>query len=231
MISTFDIITSLVMNKFGRSSSPHKSVRVLQAPNVIVFTKEGDYNFRNHKLCNVKVPTEKDDVTTKNYVDSLIEQIHGGINTLNKTIDARNVEFEKMKEDNANKFKIFENIAAVQQVFIGKVRSEFLKIENALMDSANSLIENSQKPLINDIKKNKAEVSQLKKDIDSEFDKLGDLLKSAAAADMEKMRGEITQVKNLIGEAKKSQAEDWKRFNAVLYSLKQQLDSLKQTPK
>ena len=62
------------MNKFGRSlpsSSRQKGVRVLTTPNLIALTKDGDYNIRDHRLCNVKSPTEDSDAVNRKFVDSI----------------------------------------------------------------------------------------------------------------------------------------------------------------
>jgi uncharacterized protein YukE len=56
------------MDKFG-STPLRGSTKVIQTPSVISFTKDGDYNFREHRLCNVKQPAEKSDAVNKEYLD------------------------------------------------------------------------------------------------------------------------------------------------------------------
>lgn len=63
------------MNKFGRSlptSSSQKGIKVLQAPNEIPVTSSGDYNFRSHRLCNVKTPVDKDDAVNREFVEGIL---------------------------------------------------------------------------------------------------------------------------------------------------------------
>lgn len=72
------LIIQSAMNKFGRSlptTSRQKGVRVLQAPNLIALTKDGDYNVRDHRLCNVKSPTEDSDAVNRKFVDNLTSSL------------------------------------------------------------------------------------------------------------------------------------------------------------
>lgn len=58
------------MDKFGRSlstTSTHRSV--IQTPNVISVTQEGEYNVKEHRLVNVKTPVEDGDAVNKKYLD------------------------------------------------------------------------------------------------------------------------------------------------------------------
>lgn len=65
------------MNKFGRSlPSPYRVPRVLPAPTILSFTRDGDYNFREHKLCNVSPPTDDTDGVNKKFLDDAISVIY-----------------------------------------------------------------------------------------------------------------------------------------------------------
>jgi hypothetical protein len=57
------------MNKFGGTPSRGATAKVIHTPNVVTLTKDGNYNFRGRKLCNVKLPTEKSDAVNKEYLD------------------------------------------------------------------------------------------------------------------------------------------------------------------
>lgn len=64
------------MNKFGRSlpsaSRQKGSVRMIQTSNAIAVTSDGDYNFQDRRLCNVKPPVDKGDAVNKEFVESML---------------------------------------------------------------------------------------------------------------------------------------------------------------
>lgn len=71
------------MNKFGRSlPSGQKGVKVLQTPNVISFTQDGNFNMRDHRLCNVSSPMEDADAVNKIFLDTMIVALDAKIDHL-----------------------------------------------------------------------------------------------------------------------------------------------------
>lgn len=61
------------LDKFGRSSHANSKLKNLRTSSLpIPRTTDGDYDFTNHKLCNVKTPTVNDDSANKKYVDDEI---------------------------------------------------------------------------------------------------------------------------------------------------------------
>ncbi|KAK9870123.1 hypothetical protein WA026_006214 [Henosepilachna vigintioctopunctata] len=70
------------LNKFGHTSHSrgyqykHRKIEIQRFP----LTPDGEYDFKNHKLCNIKTPTSDNDGATKSYVDSSVNNIQTIIN-------------------------------------------------------------------------------------------------------------------------------------------------------
>jgi predicted RecB family endonuclease len=72
------------INKFGKSKGGHHRKEIVQLhTNFFSLTQDGDYDVDNHKLINVKTPTDKSDCVNKIYVDDTI--LHAG-NDLKSTM-------------------------------------------------------------------------------------------------------------------------------------------------
>lgn len=110
------------MDKFGRSiPSLHKKARIVQAPNAIAFTADGDYNLRDHKLCNVKPPTEDSDAVNKKYLDdalSAVNEFYHNTSRFNKQL------FDKVRVI-TGELKMLSNVLDQNKQAISKFRDEF----------------------------------------------------------------------------------------------------------
>lgn len=69
------------IDKFGRSlkSVNNKDIHNLfyshqQQQQPLSYTEDGDLDLNNHKLCNLRDPTNNQDAATKKYVNSLLEK-------------------------------------------------------------------------------------------------------------------------------------------------------------
>ena len=63
------------MNKFGRSlPSAQEKIKIMQVqtPDLITLTKDGEYTIQNHRLCNIKTPTDDSDAANKGFVENAI---------------------------------------------------------------------------------------------------------------------------------------------------------------
>lgn len=71
------------IDKFGRSvkSANNKDIHNLfhlqqqQQQQVPSTTKDGDFDFDNHKICNLKDPTNDQDAATRRYVKLVVENM------------------------------------------------------------------------------------------------------------------------------------------------------------
>lgn len=79
------------LDKFGRSNSTTDRKQVANIHSVMQFsyTEEGDVNFGNRKLRNVKLPSSSNDCATKKYTDDLLMKI------TKKEIDGIKGEFDR----------------------------------------------------------------------------------------------------------------------------------------
>lgn len=77
------------LDKFARSSVSRSGKRIFVQNNSFPLTKDGDYDFSYHRLCNIKSPEEDNDSTTKVYVDSSLndikKELYSEIRSLNES--------------------------------------------------------------------------------------------------------------------------------------------------
>lgn len=82
------IIFKMSLDKFGRSAVPHATSHQLLIQREFTYTKDGNVNIGNLKLCNVQSPTEGGDASTKDYVDLPIENLYNKVHISNEKLGA-----------------------------------------------------------------------------------------------------------------------------------------------
>ncbi len=79
------------MNKFGHSLSSSSSRRrqIIRAQaSALPTTTDGDYNVEKHRLCNIGMPSDDNDASTKKYVDLATSSLYNKVLIANEALGA-----------------------------------------------------------------------------------------------------------------------------------------------
>jgi chromosome segregation ATPase len=224
------------MDKFGRSlptSSLQKEVKFMQNPTTLTLTKDGDYNVRDHRLCNVKQPTEDSDASTKSYVDYVAEQqLRDFIKTLNvhvekleKEVTMTNQRIDKVL-DNEILFQgeftaLKKNITMLQndllshQAHINSFKSSFEKLETSLKNYTDSLTKTTLKSV-------RDEVERLEKGKADNLKLIDSKLKELRQTHDEAVANLITVTNN----RRKKDLQEIKKINDEIVKMKKNIETL-----
>ena len=160
------------MNKFGRSlpsSSRQKGVRVLPTPNLIALTKDGDYNIRDRRLCNVKSPTEDSDAANRKFVDgitlSLLTKIDKSSNDCVKLIESVVNDVRKNMENQMSNF--VDGGKKYADSKDNQLRDDIKTLITTLTDANKTYIDSQDKQLRTDIKTLNEELLKLSQSFDT----------------------------------------------------------------
>lgn len=136
------------LDKFGRSSL-NKKIKTINTTTRFSFplTEHGNYDFKNHLLCNVHSPVSKTDGATKVYVDNSIDKIKVDIKNDVTTI-TEDIQIKIM-----NAFTIFRN--ELDNYF-----KKLVSTENTLKEQQNTI--NNMKTIIEEIRDEYKNVSTLR---------------------------------------------------------------------
>lgn len=79
------------INKFGQTTkTPLKyKMRCISTEQKFPLTANGDYDMRNHRLCNLKEANEERDAVTKKYVDDSLKYVNSVILSNSAKLDLR----------------------------------------------------------------------------------------------------------------------------------------------
>ena len=206
------------MNKFGRSlptSSRQKGVRVLQAPNLIAVIKDGEYNIRDHRLCNVKSPTEDSDAVNRKFVDSAMWSLSAKIdNSVKDCVKLIETNFnnlqQKCNESIAVNQKYIDFKDEQQRALLKSVNDDILKLSNSfataekLHKQANSIVENRFSAMNVEFEKIKSSQEKLIEDLKPQFDLLEEMLNSSITMMIQKYQtpwdAKFTQIKKELSQ-------------------------------
>lgn len=141
-----DFTFKMPIDVFGRargsnlSSSPSTSAfkSMLLKQQQLNFTKDGSLDLENHRICNVSLPSEKNDVCTKYYADVIVENFNkksdnliDALKVLNKNIaDADRLWDNKFNSVKSN----VENQMALKQKQIDKLANTLSTVSNFNFD-------------------------------------------------------------------------------------------------
>lgn len=123
------------LNKFGRASRPRNSSSSRQIYTTLSLNNEGDYDFRNRRLCNVNSPIDDNDVSTKQYVE---ESVKAAFKTFYTTLEQHNNIETKVKES-------FDSEIAEIRKYVKTVEDRYLKTVAELSGSRPKLSDSFNK--------------------------------------------------------------------------------------
>lgn len=88
------------MDKFGRVAYTGNisSAKRLRVDYTFPMTNDGDYDFGNRRLCNVKRPTEKSDVVTKEIIDIELSNLSNVLKDFGSKLEHLSEKLERMGE-------------------------------------------------------------------------------------------------------------------------------------
>lgn len=76
------------MNKFGHSlSSSRRNYHQIIRSSALPTTAEGDYNVENRRLCNLGMPRDDNDASSKKYVDLATENLYNKVHVANEALE------------------------------------------------------------------------------------------------------------------------------------------------
>lgn len=205
------------MNKFGRAL-PTRQKGIRKAPNQIPVNKDGDYNIRDHKLVNVKLPTDGSDAANKKFIDDSISSLSASLNHLVavRMQDAYN-SIDRVKNELTNSSKANTELISAQ------MRDHMTILNKEMSDYKNSLKLADDKLKSEILKLNMQLATQLHEirtthqasivQVSKQFDNLENILKGYIT----------TTVKQSI----KPITDDVKKINTNVNKLKQRVDRSK----
>nr|WP_253308891.1 hypothetical protein [Rickettsia endosymbiont of Ceutorhynchus assimilis] len=88
------------MNRFGHSlsSSSRRPVQIIRPQPALPTTTDGDYNVENHRLCNIGMPSDDNDASTKKYVDLASTSLYNKLLIANEALGALGEAVDNMSD-------------------------------------------------------------------------------------------------------------------------------------
>lgn len=118
----FEMINSsrMPLSKFGGTSRglQNKYKRKRTESQSFPLTSDGDYDFGNRKLCNVRIPTEKSDVVTKEILDNELLKVINLMGDLGIRVQSIKNELELSHE------KIISDVLSNQEKCLQDLKQE-----------------------------------------------------------------------------------------------------------
>ena len=151
-------------NLLSSSSTAALKSILLKQQQQLSFTKDGNLNLENHRICNVSLPYDKNDVCTKQYTDVIKEDFNKKTDNLVSALRALNKNIAEADKLWDNKFNAaisnIENQIALRQKRVDKIEETVSKF-NSDVEILNKKVELLIKSLNNEL--NELKTKSMKK--------------------------------------------------------------------
>ncbi|KAK9878093.1 hypothetical protein WA026_020735 [Henosepilachna vigintioctopunctata] len=175
----------MALDKFGRSSNTEgvKRRRLDRCcePSLPI-NEDGDYDFSNRKLSNVKLPTKKTDTSTKGYVDNImipinrkVVKIEQKLGFITNNIESFHGRFKSFKEEVKIQQRLFEDVLEINgkiALLDTEMKSQLQNLKVSLQTDFTTYVGNNYSSLSDFVSENLAQLDLKFQSLEQKFNEI-----------------------------------------------------------